>query len=464
MEQEKLIPIRLEDLEEFTVAGRIPRHAITQDILAGIRQLDEKTEIEPLLREIFPDPTNTPHTSTEVADILTTNVTYLHSGQPCLAAFVNKGKSYPKVTSKKVAHQMLRLQQIPEIGLIVLLAVGDIHDSAKQDLFVTVRNMNADYMIVDAVDIARLFIAYQKVCPKDGSPYRDGACRRCGALASVPLELILKIYETPRYTKLPSEEEDISNGFIKQYKAHILTDPHYSKPILREVIKKATWDLRISTFYRSAQAEERFGEKEADGVFLYVYVDTEDVPTYNWICRTCWVRSNLDLPQSLMPSTYGDEWLGDIQIDWRKDYEQTRAIWSNLAVKKDAWTRHVEKVLPEVETMVRQVARLLNEYRSGKLGKHELQSLLAQMQMEARRISEKAMDQGLPPFECQKCSEAFDSIIGDFDLLFLPFMPGRQVLWSWEYIQKIMYDAIESYEENRNSFAHEWRGIGKRWE
>ena len=110
MEQEKLIPVRLEDLEEFTVAGRIPRHTITQDILAGIRQLDERTEIEPLLREIFPDPTNTPHTSTEVADILTTNVTYLHSGQPCLAAFVNKGKSYPKVTSKRVAHQMLRLQ------------------------------------------------------------------------------------------------------------------------------------------------------------------------------------------------------------------------------------------------------------------------------------------------------------------------------------------------------------------
>jgi len=324
--------------------------------------------------------------------------------------------------------------------------------------------MNTDYLIVDAVDIARLFIAYQKVCPKDGSPYKDGACRKCGALASVPLELILKIYETPRYTKLPSEEEDISNGFLKQYKAHILTDPHYSKPILREVIKRATWDLCKSTFYRSAQDEERFGDKEADAVFLYVYVDTEDVPIYNWICRTCWLRSELNLPQSLIPSTYGDEWLGDIQIDWRKDHEQTRAIWSYLAVKKDAWTRHVEIVLPEVEAMIRKVARLLAEYRSGKLGKHELQSVLAQMQIEAGWISEKAMDQGLPPFECQKCSEAFDSMIGDFDLLFLPFMLGRQVTWSWEYIQKIMYDAIESYEENRNSFAHEWRGIGKRWE
>jgi hypothetical protein len=102
MEQEKLIPVRLEDLEELIVAGRISRHAITQDILVGIRQLNEKNEIEPFLRDILPDPTNTPHTSTEVADILTTHVTFSSSGKPRLAAFVNKGKSYSKVTSEKV--------------------------------------------------------------------------------------------------------------------------------------------------------------------------------------------------------------------------------------------------------------------------------------------------------------------------------------------------------------------------
>src|SRR3989442_12657774 len=191
MEQEKLIPVRLEDLEEFTVAGRIPRHAITQDIIAGIRQLNEKTEIEPFLREILPDPTNTPHTSTEVADILTPHVTYSSSGQPYLAAFVNKGKSYPKVTSEKVAHQMIRLQQIPDIGLIVLLAVGNIHDSAKKSFVVTARKMKGDYLIVYGFDIASLVFAFQKGCPKDRRPFRDGAGGNVGPLASVRVELIL---------------------------------------------------------------------------------------------------------------------------------------------------------------------------------------------------------------------------------------------------------------------------------
>ncbi len=84
------------------------------------------------MREIISDKTSTPHTSTEIADIMTTHITY--AGKPYLAAFVNKGKSYPKVTSKEIAHQIVRLLDIPRIGLTILFAVGDIHDDAKKVL------------------------------------------------------------------------------------------------------------------------------------------------------------------------------------------------------------------------------------------------------------------------------------------------------------------------------------------
>ena len=122
-------PIRLEDIEEFDLVCRIPRAAITEDILKGVRQLHEPDEIEPFLRDILTDQTETPHTSTEIADILTTHLTHLR--QPRLTAFVNKGKSYPKVTSKEVTYQIYRLRQIPNIGVMVLLAVGEIYDDAR---------------------------------------------------------------------------------------------------------------------------------------------------------------------------------------------------------------------------------------------------------------------------------------------------------------------------------------------
>ncbi len=63
--------VRIEDVEEFSPAGSIPRHAVSEQILAGVQALNEATELEPFLREILPDPTETAHTSTEITDILT---------------------------------------------------------------------------------------------------------------------------------------------------------------------------------------------------------------------------------------------------------------------------------------------------------------------------------------------------------------------------------------------------------
>jgi hypothetical protein len=117
-------PVRLEDIEEFELASRLPRASINEQILSGVRQLNETIDIEPFLRSIIPDNTNTPHTSTEIADILTTHLTLF--GKPYLVAFINKGKSSLKVTAKEIAHQIVRIQDVPGIGLAILLAVGDI--------------------------------------------------------------------------------------------------------------------------------------------------------------------------------------------------------------------------------------------------------------------------------------------------------------------------------------------------
>ena len=171
--------MRLGEIQEFWEVNKISRRAITPKILSRVRDLDEKEEIEPFLREILPDFTETPHTSTEIADILTSHITY--SGRAHLTAFVNKGKSSPKVTSKQVAHQIMRLKDIDLLDFIVLLAVGDIQDDIKRDVTFMAEQKAADYMIVDAIDIARLFIAYCKICHKDGTPYQGftpESCRR----------------------------------------------------------------------------------------------------------------------------------------------------------------------------------------------------------------------------------------------------------------------------------------------
>ena len=66
--------ITVDDIEEFSLARRVPRAAISDAVLAGIKQLDERIQIEPFLRSIISDTTETPHGSTETADIFTPHI------------------------------------------------------------------------------------------------------------------------------------------------------------------------------------------------------------------------------------------------------------------------------------------------------------------------------------------------------------------------------------------------------
>ncbi|MDB4949325.1 MAG: hypothetical protein JWM27_1974 [Gemmatimonadetes bacterium] len=153
----------LHQIEEFTAVSRVPAAAITPKVLVGVRRLHEKDELEPLLRAILSDPNETPHGPTEIADILTSRITF--QGKPRVAAFVLKGRSFPRVSAREVTHQFVRLRRVADLGLMVFAAVGNIQDDARADFIQTATDASCDYIIVDATDLARLLIAYQKVCP-----------------------------------------------------------------------------------------------------------------------------------------------------------------------------------------------------------------------------------------------------------------------------------------------------------
>src|SRR4030042_5245562 len=141
--------IKIHDIDEFSEIKSIPDSSIHTSILDYVRGLDEKLEIEQFIREILYDPNKTPHGPTEIADILTD----LHvKGNKKLAAFVIKGKSFKKATSKDITHQFAKLRQIPDIGLMVFGAVGNMQDDAQRDFIQTAVDANCDYLMIDVHD------------------------------------------------------------------------------------------------------------------------------------------------------------------------------------------------------------------------------------------------------------------------------------------------------------------------
>jgi hypothetical protein len=168
---------RIDDFVEFSLVKEIQPKSITPAHLVAVRALDERQELEPYIRAILHDPNETPHGPAELVDILTHKMTL--GSMVGLAAFILKGRAFPTVRPKDVSHQIYRLEKINELKTAILAAPGNILDGAKEQFCATAARLHCAYAIFDAIDLARLLVAYGFLCPRDARKVVSGRCA-CG--------------------------------------------------------------------------------------------------------------------------------------------------------------------------------------------------------------------------------------------------------------------------------------------
>lgn len=353
--------IKTFEIDEFNNIALIPDAAISKEIIDNIRSLSEKTEIEPFLREIMYDPNETPHGPTEIADIISpVNL----RGTKTLTAFVLKGKSFGNVKSTNVAHQFMKLQTFPDLGLLIFVAVGNIHDDAYRDFIQTADNYGCDYLIIDAHELAKLFIAYDKVCPKDGLPFDEiGACCN-GHIRDKGITLEMEVNERIAYSI--SSQRDISHLGAKRYSAILLIDKYYTKEIIRIIINKATEFFKQSKYHRKASLEAIWQNSPAHVVWLYIAHDLDDINNSNWICRTLWIDQNLREDMRPM-KTEGHERIDDIEIYWNDEYQILKDFHEKHKGSKEEYLKLVNVILFNMRQFAEQGISLF-KFRPRKIG------------------------------------------------------------------------------------------------
>lgn len=169
--------IRLLSIDNFKAVRGVPPRDVSDEALNTVRDLHETEEMEPWLQGILFDTNDTPHGPSEIVDILTHKVSIRDN--PGVAAFILKGKSFPTVRPAHVAHQITRLERIDGLNFAFFVASGNVLDEAKEIFLTTAERLNTDYCILDCHDLARIFIAYGFICPRDGERIKGGRCA-CG--------------------------------------------------------------------------------------------------------------------------------------------------------------------------------------------------------------------------------------------------------------------------------------------
>ncbi len=84
---------RIDDFDSFSAVRSISEGSISEQVIAAVRGLDEKTELELYLRIILHDPNETPHGPAEIADIFTHKLSI--QKLTGMAAFILKGRAFP---------------------------------------------------------------------------------------------------------------------------------------------------------------------------------------------------------------------------------------------------------------------------------------------------------------------------------------------------------------------------------
>ena len=181
--------LNIENIDNFNRVKEIAPGAVFQSVVTKVRSLDEAEEMEPWLQAIIYDTNHTAHGPAEIVDILTHKLSV--NGSYGLAGFILKGKSFPTVRPKHVSHQIFRLERIKGIKTIVFAASGNVLDEVKEQLASTADRLGANLCILDSHDLARLFVAFGYLCPRDGETIRGGKCH-CGYLPTTRTSNILQ--------------------------------------------------------------------------------------------------------------------------------------------------------------------------------------------------------------------------------------------------------------------------------
>lgn len=97
-----------------------------------------------------------------MADIFTTKIKINNEEDLRNVAFIIKGKSFKSITSKDVAHQIIKACRL-SVDLVVLAHVGTLADDAKIDLIEQCNLRRRMYAIININDLAKILLAYNEI-------------------------------------------------------------------------------------------------------------------------------------------------------------------------------------------------------------------------------------------------------------------------------------------------------------
>lgn len=256
-------------------------------------------------------------------------------------------------------------------------------------------------------------------------------------------DLMARFQESFSEAKLGFEElelTDLSHGRAKRYSANILVSPDAPKPLIREIVYRATHAFRKRTYYSNELRKQRFGTQPADVVWLYVYQRLEDIQMVNWICRSSWISpSYSDAPPTLHVDPY--ENYKDVRIQFRSD----RLDWERST--KEDFFPFAKQIVADTEHSVEGARPLIISLTAETAEDTDVIQQMRYYGKEVRDLYFRWNQRSMPPIELETVSNAISGLMAFADNMFVPFDHQGLNVWRSENRARLAQDALRHYDE-----------------
>jgi hypothetical protein len=253
-----------------------------------------------------------------------------------------------------------------------------------------------------------------------------------------------KMSPSSEYTIL--ELGDGSTGVAKRYSANILLGREYSKPEILSIAKRAITDIKFNEYYRNAITEKHWTGKEAQVVWLYLYLSLDDVGQTNWICMAQWVSESYlhKFPSIKINGEYLDN---GIVVSWNENYLERARLFNSWKVSKGEYLSAVSEIVNAIKEYIVEVVQATQDLDVGSLTEAQYLDFMKELEPKITNLYFSARNVGLAPFECKDFAERFQSMVAIAHNIVLPFSEKGLKTWKSQNRMFLVNKAIKDLDK-----------------
>lgn len=240
-------------------------------------------------------------------------------------------------------------------------------------------------------------------------------------------DFLTPLVSAGRYTIFKTD--DTSHGVAKRYSFEVVVNGSASKAEIAAIVRQMTSNGAKRRYHRNHMVEGQWGDSDAHVVWTFIYLSAEDHSQRNHICRSLWIRD--DLEESFRPMGFDGENVGDnVIVEWSSNYRFLADHAASHGMTKEDYLSQVLPLIEELKPLLINVEKLLLALSQGGIAETDFLSASEQSRSRINDIYFHSTGMALAPFECHEMDTQLNSFVASMDNIVLFF--SEKGLQTWD--------------------------------